>query len=32
MKRGGLLHLKKKDVSRETFFSNVRIWGMADIR
>lgn len=32
MRRGGLLHLKKKDVSRETFFSNVRIWEMADIR
>ena len=32
MRRGGLLHLKKKDVSRETFFSNVRIWGMAHIR
>lgn len=32
MRKGGLLFLKKEDVSRETSFSNVRIWGMADIR
>ena len=27
MRKGGLLYLKKEDVSRETFFSDVRIWG-----
>ena len=27
MRKGGLLFFEKKDVSRETFFSDVRIWG-----
>ena len=27
MRKGGLLFLKKEDVSRETFFSDMFIWG-----